>query len=411
MRILNFGSCNIDYVYTLDHIVQPGETEPGERLEIFPGGKGLNQSIAIARAGVKVCHAGCLGNDAEMLLDILRDSGVDTSCIKSVNAKNGHAIIQVNAQGENAIFLYPGSNRMITPDFVDTVLKNFESGDLLLLQNEINNIEDIIEKAYEKGMRIVLNPSPINETIGRIDFHKITYLILNEIEGREVSGRTHPEEILSYFRQTYPELRVMLTLGGKGCVYMDRQTTHYQPVFETDVADTTAAGDTFTGYFIAGIAKGERLEKILKTASCASAIAVSRKGAASSIPASGEVCCALQCMKERKVGKSGVLRHKMERYFSENMKTATLDGLAHHLGYSTVYTGSVVKKLFGRPFTKVLQDRRCVAAAEMLADTDIAIKDIIKNVGYENENFFRTVFKEKYGKNLSQYRKEIGEMM
>lgn len=107
MKILNFGSCNIDYVYSMDHIVAPGETQTTHKMEIFPGGKGLNQSIAAARAGAKTYHAGCVGNDGEMLTDILSASGVNTDCLQKVDAKNGHAIIQVSSRGENSIFLIP----------------------------------------------------------------------------------------------------------------------------------------------------------------------------------------------------------------------------------------------------------------------------------------------------------------
>ena len=135
MRILNFGSCNLDFVYTLDHIVRPGETETTYDFKIFPGGKGLNQSIALARAGAKVYHAGCIGNDGEMLSDILSGSGVDITYLEKADIKNGHAVIQVSAKGENSIFLYPGSNEKITKAMIDEVLENFEAEDIIILQN------------------------------------------------------------------------------------------------------------------------------------------------------------------------------------------------------------------------------------------------------------------------------------
>ena len=168
MKIVNFGSCNIDYVYSLDHIVNVGETETTYKLETFAGGKGLNQSIALARAGAKVYHAGCIGEAGEMLREIMSDSGVDLSYIKNTTTKNGHAIIQVSAKGDNSIFIYPGSNAEVSKDYIDSVLEDFEKGDILLLQNEISNVNYIIEKAYEKQMQIILNPSPINEKINEI---------------------------------------------------------------------------------------------------------------------------------------------------------------------------------------------------------------------------------------------------
>ena len=192
MKILNYGSCNIDYVYALDHILKVGETLVADKLSIFPGGKGLNQSIAIARAGAPVFHAGCVGSDGGFLLELMMASGVDTSYVKRVDEKNGHAIIEVSREGDNSIFIYAGSNGMIEKADVDTVLSNFEKGDILLLQNEISNIEYIIEKAYDIGMKIILNPSPINEKILGLDFNKLSYIILNEIEAGDISGNADP---------------------------------------------------------------------------------------------------------------------------------------------------------------------------------------------------------------------------
>lgn len=297
MKILNFGSCNIDYVYSLDHIVAPGETETSEALNIFPGGKGLNQSIALAKAGAKVYHAGLVGNDSEILTDILAESGVDISYLKKLDVKNGHAIIQVNKDGENSIFLYPGSNNMISEEYIDCVLENFEEGDILLLQNEINNISYIVREAYKKNMCIILNPSPFNEKISEVDFNHLSYLILNEVEAEAISGKENAKESLSFIKNKYPNLKIMLTLGKKGCIYSDVETEVHQDIFRVNAVDTTAAGDTFTGYFIKGIADGEGIKTVLEDAAMASAIAVSRKGAAPSIPEREEV---IKALSERK---------------------------------------------------------------------------------------------------------------
>lgn len=289
MKILNFGSCNIDYVYSLDHIVEPGETESIYEMNIFPGGKGLNQSIATARAGATVYHAGCVGNDGRLLLDILQESGVNTQYTKTVDEKNGHAIIQVSSKGENSILLYSGSNGMVSKKQIDSVLKDFGIGDVLLLQNEINNINTIIEKAYKKGMCIIFNPSPFNDTLKEIDLNMISYLLLNEVEAKSFSGSEDLEANLSYFRTHYPNLKIVLTLGVRGCVYMDSDCEIHQQAFRVEAVDTTAAGDTFTGYFVAELAKGTDYEEILKLASAASALAVSKHGAAPSIPSKKEV--------------------------------------------------------------------------------------------------------------------------
>ncbi|MBR2926013.1 MAG: ribokinase [Clostridia bacterium] len=289
VKILNFGSCNVDYVYSLDHIVKAGETESTYRLNTYPGGKGLNQSIAIKRAGSCVYHAGCIGEGGAFLLDILKRDGVDVSFLESVDEKNGHAIIQVCPSGENAIFLYPGSNHMISSRQIDHVLEAFSENDILVLQNEINAPEEIVEKAYRKGMRIVLNPSPYNEKIQGIDFAMLSYLILNEPEIKQISACETVSDALLYFQKAFPRLRVMLTLGGRGCIYQSEGKQIFCPSFRVNAVDTTGAGDTFTGYFVSGIANAQSTEQILRTASCAAALSVTKEGAATSIPYIAEV--------------------------------------------------------------------------------------------------------------------------
>lgn len=406
MKILNFGSCNIDTVYSVDHVVRVGETLSTRKMEIFPGGKGLNQSIAIARAGAEVYHAGCIGRDGEMLKELLLESGVDVSFLRTVDAPNGHAIIQVSAKGDNSIFIYGGSNEMVSEDFIDSVLSHFGAGDIVLLQNEISNIPYIIEKAYEKKMCIIFNPSPLNDAIKEIDLYKLSYMILNEIEATELSACEDTEAALAYFRENYPELKVMLTLGDQGSVYIDKECELRQHAFETKVVDTTAAGDTFTGYFVAGISFGMPQREILKLASAASAIAVSRNGAAPSIPSKREVLESFVRLKATASdNKYRVLQGRIEAYIEENIKDASLEGLAQTLNYSTVYTGSLVKRLTGKSFSELLQSRRCHIAAQLLLHTDLSVKAIICRVGYENESFFRRLFRKKYGKSPLAFRK------
>lgn len=293
MKLLNFGSCNIDYVYALDHVVAPGETEATDSLHIYSGGKGLNQSIAAARAGAEVYHAGCIGKDGDFLSRLLEESGADVSYLKRVDEKNGHAIIQVAATGENSIFLYPGSNAMVTPGDVDAVLSHFESGDLVLLQNEISCVPYIVSRAYEKGMKVILNPSPINEAIKEIDVGKLSYLILNEIEAEMITGEKSAEAALARLAADYPLLTVVLTLGKRGSIYAGGGERVYQPAFSVEVKDTTAAGDTFAGYFIAELLRSSPIKTALEIATTASAIAVSRHGAAPSIPERKEVLALL----------------------------------------------------------------------------------------------------------------------
>lgn len=299
---------------------------------------------------------------------------------------------------------------MLSREYIDGVLKHFGANDLILLQNEINGVDYIVERAYEKSMTIVFNPSPYNQRINQIDFHKLSYIILNEVEAKAITGFGEQEKSLMFLKEHYPNLKVMLTLGVNGSILMDGDRRIYQTAYEVETVDTTAAGDTFTGYFVAGIAKDVDFCENLKIASIASAIAVSRKGAAPSIPAADEVFKALKNFKSNKIsGKSRAIRKQIEQYTEENIKTANLDELAARLGYSAVYTGTLIKKLIGESFTKYLQKKRCEIAADKLLHTELPVEEIIRDVGYENESFFRKIFKEKYGENPLEFRKRVGK--
>jgi|InofroStandDraft_1065614.scaffolds.fasta_scaffold60662_1 ribokinase len=289
MKVLNFGSLNIDYVYTVDHIVEGGETILSSKSETFSGGKGLNQSIALARAGIPVYHAGLIGEEGDFLLDICRQYGVDTSYIKKLPAKGGHAIIQTDKNGQNCIILYGGTNQMQTREYIDEVLGQFEEGDYIVLQNEINLLDYVIEKAYERGMKIVLNPSPFDSKLDACDLTKIDWFILNEIEGGQFTGRTEADEILTCLAERFPRAKFVLTLGENGSVFFDGKQKVCQEIYKVDVVDTTAAGDTFTGFFLASVIAGKSMQDALRLAAKASSIAVSRAGAAPSIPAMEEV--------------------------------------------------------------------------------------------------------------------------
>ena len=290
MRIVNFGSINIDYVYDVNHIVRAGETTESTNFARFAGGKGLNQSVAIAKAGSSVFHAGLIGNDGIFLRHFLEEQKVDTTFIKIFkNEASGHAIIQVDETGQNSIVLYGGVNRKFDGKYIDEVLYKFIEGDILILQNEINCIPYILEKAKRKGLKIFFNPAPMNREVLNYPLECVDYFIVNEIEGSELTGESEPEQIISSIVNRYPKASVILTLGEKGSIYADSQRIIKMAAEKVDVVDTTAAGDTFIGYFISEFAKQNDVESCLKLASKAAAICVTRRGAADSIPERNEL--------------------------------------------------------------------------------------------------------------------------
>lgn len=293
MKILNFGSLNLDLVYQIPHFVRAGETLSTTSFTRNVGGKGLNQSVALAKAGAEVYHAGLIGADGGMLKDFLDANGVDTRFVRTVDSASGHAVIQVEPAGNNCIFLYGGANQCVTDAFIDEVVSAFSAGDFLVLQNEINSIDRIIDAAAARGMQVVLNPSPVADNLKSLPLEKIGWFILNEVEGGELSGETEPEKILDRLTALYPHAQIVLTLGGDGSVYAGRGRRVRQQAFRVQAVDTTAAGDTFTGFFFAAVAAGVDPEDALLRASKASAISVTRPGAAASIPTLDEVLSAL----------------------------------------------------------------------------------------------------------------------
>lgn len=294
MKLLDFGSLNIDHTYQLSHLVRPGETLASDSYHKSEGGKGFNQAVALAKAGQEVYLAGAIGQDGLFLRDYLQELGVHTEHLCVLDAPTGHAMIQLDTEGQNCIILFGGTNCMITEAMIDEVLADFGAGDYLLLQNEISHVDSIICAAHAKGMHIILNPSPMSPELLTWPLELVEWFILNEIEGADITGKTQPEEMLDELLRRYPACHVVLTLGERGSVYADATQRIAQSIVPAHTVDTTAAGDTFTGYFIHALLQGEAIQQALKTAACASAITVSRPGAGRSIPAAEEVQAAMK---------------------------------------------------------------------------------------------------------------------
>lgn len=292
MRVLNFGSLNIDNVYKVDHIAAKGETLSSESLRHFSGGKGLNQSIALSRAGVPVWHAGCIGTDGRFLLEELQASGVHTEYISVLeDIPTGHAVIQNSRDGDNCILLFGGSNQAVTGEQADRVLNDFSAGDILVLQNEISELPYIMRRAYEKGMVIALNPSPMNEKVYGLPLDYVNIILLNEVEAAQILHEepASEERLIRRLPDVFPGAEIILTLGSQGSVYLHKNDVIRQKAYPVNAVDTTAAGDTFTGYYLAGMIKGYSPAKSLDLAARAAAIAVTREGASPSIPLLEEV--------------------------------------------------------------------------------------------------------------------------
>lgn len=287
MKIINFGSLNIDHVYPVEHIVRPEETLRAKKANYFPGGKGLNQSVAIARAGADVYHAGCVGmNDGGYLLNILEKNGVNTSLIRKKEMPTGNSFIQVTPEGNKSIIVCGGANLSITDDQIDYTVAQLRKGDILLLQNEINGIEKIVEKALAAGAKIALNPAPFTKNLRDLPLKKISYVFLNRVEASEFTGESPMdlEALIPAVKRTFPSAETILTLGIKGAMLITKDETYYQKIFDAPVKDKTAAGDALIGFYLATVLQGAEPKDALMMAVKAASITVSRAGAASSIP-------------------------------------------------------------------------------------------------------------------------------
>ena len=294
-RFLCFGSLNLDDTYRVSHFVGAGETLAASEVNTFCGGKGLNQSVALARAGGKVYHAGCIGEDGALLKEALLYAGVNTDFVCTLpGEKTGHAIIQNTADGENCILLYGGANRCIRKEFIDSVLAGFESGDTLVLQNEINQIEYLMKAAKHKGMKIAFTPAPMDESVRAYPLELADFILLNETEARELASLpdsevSHQNVLAQRLSEKYPEVGFVLTLGAAGCLYFKNRERIFQGAFAVKAVDTTAAGDTFAGFFLQSVTAGSDIQSALEIASKAAAICVTRRGASPSIPTWDEV--------------------------------------------------------------------------------------------------------------------------
>jgi ribokinase len=299
MKILVYGAINIDLVFPVDHIVRPGETISAGDCKRSAGGKGSNQAAALAKAGAPVYLAGKVGRDGEFLLELLRSYKVDTNLVTSYEGATGNAFIQVDKNGQNAIVPFAGGNGDITVEEVNKVLDSFGRDDTIILQNEIVHVAEIITGAKQRGLKVCFNPSPYDEKIASLPLDLVDIFFVNEIEGAALAalggtgapGTNVPfPAILEKLVQKFPHAEIVLTAGKEGAFYGYKDIRSRGAIVNVPVVDTTGAGDTFSGYFIAARARGLAIDEALTLACKAASIAVSRPGAMEAVPYAGEVC-------------------------------------------------------------------------------------------------------------------------
>lgn len=290
MKILCFGSMNFDHIYNVSEFVSPGETCSALSVESHCGGKGFNQAVAVAKAGCDVCLAGCIGTDGTEFLEKCGEIGVDPTYIRTLPVPTGNAVIQIDRRGENCILLFGGANQAVSRTMIDETLIHFGRGDVLMIQNEISNLPYLVERAERTGLRIALNPSPMNEGITKKMLETASWLFVNEVEARQISRETTGRACLDQLQRICPNGTVIMTMGKNGIYCAQSGEILYQDAFPSvKPVDTTAAGDTFTGYFLAAVLKSGDTQKALRVAAIASALSIKKKGAFDSIPEMNDV--------------------------------------------------------------------------------------------------------------------------
>lgn len=285
-RIITLGSLNLDFTYQLPKPLEVGETLSSLSYRCGAGGKGANQSIAAARAGAEVYHAGRIGSDGTLLRRTLADSGVRLDFLEEVETPTGHAVVLINDAGDNSIVLYGGANRTIDDAFIDRVVAAACPGDILLLQNEVSDIGYAMKAGKKAQMRIAFNFAPFDPKLApELPLSLCDYLFLNRIEAGGIAGKSDVEEILETLARRYPETELVLTLGPEGAVALTPAGQRFHADSpRVKVVETTAAGDTFIGYYLAAVLDGFDTGRALERACRAAALCCSRAGAAESIP-------------------------------------------------------------------------------------------------------------------------------
>lgn len=285
MTIYNLGSINIDYFYRVPHLPKPGETLAASSHSVGLGGKGANQSVAIARAGAPVKHIGAVGADGAWTVERLASYGVDTTHIVTGALPTAHAIVNVDPAGENAIVIYSGASGAQDLTAISTALNAATAGDMLILQNETSHQAEAAKLAHAKGLMVAYSAAPFDMDAVQAVLPYITLLLVNEVEAAQLSAA------LATPLSDIPVPQLLITKGAQGAEWHDLKTGEITRVeaFKVIPVDTTGAGDTFAGYVVAGLSEGLTPAQAMRLAAAASALKVTRAGTADAIPARAEV--------------------------------------------------------------------------------------------------------------------------
>lgn len=284
-KALVFGSVNRDRTYSMPQIVRSGETITSTGLSSAWGGKGLNQAVALAAAGVPTALLARTGAHDREVIDFLSGRDVDVSHIAAdPHEPTGHALVQLDQEGSNCIIIYPGANRTHGEGQIEEALAGYMAGDLLIVQNETNLVAHAVDVAANRGMRVAFNPSPLDDEALAVDLGAVDYLFVNEHEAAALTGAPVSEEAVDRLARRWPRMQIMMTLGADGSIWRQGDQTCAVDAVRSEVVDTTGAGDTFTGFFLGSVLRGLPVERALETASRAASLAIGRKGAAEAIP-------------------------------------------------------------------------------------------------------------------------------
>jgi ribokinase len=284
-RVIVVGSINVDLVVTTGHLPRPGETVTGGAFARHLGGKGANQAVAAARAGAAVAMIGAVGRDADgdESVAALVAEGIDVSRIRRVEAPTGVALIAVAPDGENQIVVASGANALVSAD--DASLANLEAGTGVVLacfEVPMPAVIAAVLAARRIGMKAIVNPAPAQLLPSEL----ITSGPILTPNAQELSSITAGAELEAGISSLIAAgaRAVVVTLGAEGALLADGSRRRSVPARSVEVADTTGAGDTFSGVLAAWLASGHDLDEAVEAANAAAGLSVTLAGAREGMP-------------------------------------------------------------------------------------------------------------------------------